>query len=172
MGIGNVPLVQAIVSFFAAFDGPAWTTLVISSGALTVSAWALWRSRVPQPAWQFVGVARMEQSAGPAYTDGWGKRIHPTETVWVASLRQKGPGSAEYIQTQVRSPTGEWTDVQPFPMLEVGRHGEASVILCKSQMVPGTYRVRVLYRALPNTRRQRKWECSAVLTEDDAVNAE
>lgn len=147
-----------LTKFFAAFDGPAWTTLFISAGAVVVSVVALVRTRVPKPHWESLGVVEEQnESDEPAYTDALGDAIYPMESVWSAHIRQNGPGAAESVATSIRLPNGDWLPEVRFSNDPVGRGAELGLILCAREKVAGEYRVRVTYRQLPNTRKPHTW---------------
>lgn len=86
-----------------------------------------------------------------------------TTVRWTAKFRQSGPGVAESVRTAIRSPSGDWSEELPHPLLQIGRGAEDGIILCTGDKVPGEYVVRIRYRALPNTRKVREWKGKILL---------
>jgi len=151
------------MAFFEGFDGPEVATLLVSLGAVGVSVWSIVRTRAPKPHWVFLRtteeiVPEILPSQGGALP-AWPGNIPQ----WHAVIKQLGPGSAESISSQVRTPNGLWTRVHEDQYLQIGRGGAIKIILCSKVKEPGLYRVRLLYRQLPNTRRQRVFEVDVQL---------
>lgn len=151
------------MNFWEGFDGPEVATLVVSLAAVGVSVWAIVRTRAPKPQWVFSGTMQeMVPEVGQPYggvLPSWGYDIPQ----WHALIRQLGPGSAESISSQVRTPDGTWTQLHEDQYPQVGRGGAVKIILCSKVKVSGSYRVRLKYRQLPNTRRERVFECDVQL---------
>ncbi|MEX8034250.1 hypothetical protein AB6V29_14540 [Microbacterium sp. 20-116] len=150
------------MEFFAAFDGPAWTTFGISLAALGVSGWALWRARTPQPHWEFVSAGK-ELVGNPDYWDSYAQVFRAHYVKWTANVRQDGPGTAESVLLSRRDPSGGWSEERELQALSVGRGGKFGIILCEDAKVPGEYVIRIRYRCLPNTRKLRTWEHTLTL---------
>lgn len=150
-----------LTDFIADFDGPAWATLIVSVAAVVVSIIAIARTRPSKPHWELTGVREVEHNQNSLLTfeedDG---EVYPGDTYWMVGLRQCGPGSAESVRTQVRTPDGHWWSEQRVPDVEVGRGAELDLFLCSGKKIVGEYSVKVSYRQLPNTRRVRVWEKS------------
>lgn len=164
----SLPDVNWLVDFASDFDGPAWTTALLSLAAVSVSVVAIIRTATPRPHFEVPGVKEHKHQLHlPEHIGYDGTNYSPIVTAWSAHLRQNGPGNAESVVAEVRTPSGEW-----MPEVEVGqfmgRAGQALVILCTHEKVPGEYRLRVTYRRLPNTRKVRTWETSVAIAGDEA----
>lgn len=134
-----------LTDFAAGFNGPAWTTLLISVGALIVSVVALARGRTPQPSWSLEHIYPFGATFGGGGRDG----------AWLGEVRQDGPGDAERVTTQVRPPGGDWGAVQDGNHAVVPRGDTVAFNLSKSTPTPGEYAVRVRFRCLPKTGKER-----------------
>lgn len=82
---------------------------------------------------------------------------------WHAAIKQLGPGAAESISSQVRTPYGSWTQLYEDQYPQIGRGGAIKIILCSKVKTPGSYRVRLRYRQLPNTRKEHVFESDVTL---------
>lgn len=74
----------------------------------------------------------------------------------VAVMRQSGPGFAESVRTSVRFPDGQWSRTSAADSPAVNRGAEIGVVLGPDPLAPGEYKVRIQYRSLPNTRRDKR----------------
>lgn len=149
------------MDFVSGFDGPAWMTLIISLGALGVSVWSIVRTRPAAPSWEFEKTT--EEVVDKIRTQSGQSWVAGSMLQWHAVFRQLGPGDAESVKTQVRTPHGTWSAVLDEQFAVVGRGGWIKVILCNETKVTGQYIVRLTYRHLPNTRKPRTWECRVTL---------
>lgn len=58
----------------------------------------------------------------------------------------------------MRTPYGAWTSLHEEQYPQIARGGAIKIILCSKVKEPGSYHVRLLYRQLPNTRKERVFE--------------
>jgi hypothetical protein len=145
------------------FDGPEVATLLVSLAAVGVSVWAIVRTRAPKPHWVLSWTTEeMVPEILPSYggvLPAWNNDIPQ----WHAVIKQLGPAAAESISSQVRTPDGSWTKLHEDQYPQIGRGGAIKIILCSKVKTPGSYRVRLLYRQLPNTRKERVFESDVTL---------
>lgn len=123
----------------------------------------MWRTRAPKPHWVY---STTTEDLVREVISGWGGNLPPWPgqvPQWHAVIKQLGPGAAESVASQVQMPDGAWTAVHEDQFLQVGRGGAVKIILCSKVKIPGDYRVRLTYRELPNTRKERVWETPVTL---------
>ncbi len=140
-------LLAALGGFFGSFQPKDGLTLFLSAGALLVAFLAYRRGRTPKPHWRLA------------------KATHINVTGHLAVvIVQDGPGEAEGVLVQVRSPEdSDWprTFSALVPLKEgpghAPRHLRKPLDLASpvQGLYPiGVYRVRVQWSEMPNTRKR------------------
>ncbi|WP_157118087.1 hypothetical protein [Microbacterium paludicola] len=140
----------------ADFDGPAWTTLVISLGALGVSGFTLWRGRTPKPHWELLKVERERFGVLETYNPQT-EEFGAFADVLIATVRQNGPGAAESPVFEYRPPRGQWREVETQPAFHAARGASFDVTVLRGDLDRDHYELRVKFRCLPNTNKPKSW---------------
>lgn len=142
-----------IGDFFGSFDGPAWTTLVISLGAVIVSVVSLLKTRTPRPHWEVVRVTKRWE-----YPDDGPLGFRPMPKLMAGVvIHQAGPGNAERVSTQLVLPDGRTTSWREIDTHTVTRGTEITLDLGEAEPENlGRFVVRIKYRCLPDTTKVRR----------------
>ena len=136
------------------YDPTMWETL-IALAALGVSCFSLWRTRSPQPHWEFLTLREEDDNDSESYNIETAE-YEITGKLVVAVVRQSGPGAAEAVRTSVQFPDGEWSRTSAADSASINRGAEIGIVLGSHPLPPGDHRVRIEYRSLPNTRRDKR----------------
>jgi hypothetical protein len=130
---------------------------IAAIGAAALGGVALWKQRTPRPHWNCLEPTRVHTteatSGGASPIISWHQKDVYT---WYLRAEQNGPGDAERVKIFFRQPNGPWVEID---FREHVKRGEVVAVKVWEdvQLPEGKYGLKLVYRCLPDTTKERTW---------------